>query len=84
MRFFFVLVLLLSPGCDGEAARKQRIAEANEKIARACTPELGEERVLRWTINSEGHYALYVTIRQPVGQKGRNFQFVIVSEDEIR
>lgn len=84
MRLFFVFVLLLSPGCDGEAGRKQRIAEAHEKISRACTPELGEERVLRWTINAEGHYALYVTVRQPVGQKGRNFQYVIVSEDEIQ
>ena len=62
----------------------QRIAEANAKIARACTPELGEERLIRWTMGAEGHYQLYVTIRQPIGRKGNVAQFVIVSEDEIQ
>lgn len=76
--FFTVLVLF---GCDNSA---QQIAETNAKIARACTPELGEERLLRWTVNAEGHYLLYVTIRQPIGRKGNTAQFVIVSEDEIQ
>jgi len=76
-----LLFLLLLVGCDDSA---QRISEANAKIARACTPELGEERLLRWTMNAEGHYLLYVTIRQPIGRKGNVAQYVIVGEDEIQ
>ena len=76
--FFTVLILC---GCDDQA---QQIAETNAKIARACTPQLGEERLLRWTVNSEGQYLLYVTIRQPIGRKGNIAQFVIVGEDEIQ
>ena len=76
--FFTVLIVT---GCDDSA---QQTAETNAKIARACTPELGEERLLRWTVNADGHYLLYVTIRQPIGRKGNVAQFVIVSEDEIQ
>lgn len=81
-----VLVILLVCGSQQGCAddTEKRIAEANAKIARACTPELGEERVLRWTVGSEGHYQLYVSIRQPIGRKGNIAQFVVVSEDEIQ
>lgn len=82
-----VIILLLAgsqQSCSSDAERQQKIAEANAKIARHCTPELGEERVLRWTVNAEGHYVLYVSIRQPIGRKGNVAQFVVVSEDEIQ
>ena len=70
-------------GCDSEAAIRQKQLEAQQRIANACVPEIGEEIVLRWTIGAEGHYVLYRTVRQPIGQRGRNVQMVIISEDEL-
>lgn len=76
-----IFAVLVLTGCDTHAVK---VAEAQAKLARACTPELGEERVLKWTVNAEGHYMLYLTIRQPIGRKGNVAQFVIVSEDELQ
>jgi hypothetical protein len=79
-----VLVVLIVAGQSGCDDRQQKIAEAQAKLARACTPEIGEEVILRWTMGAEGHYVLYKTIRQPLGRKGNISQFVIVSEDELQ
>lgn len=81
---FIVAVVFVLPGCDRDFERKQRISEANEKIARACTPELGQQRIMQWTVGSEGHYVLFLTIREPLAHKGNVAQFLVVDEREIQ
>lgn len=76
-----ILTCLALFGCDTHA---QKVAEAQAKLARACTPEIGEEVILRWTIGAEGHYVLYKTLRSQVGRRGNISQYVIVSEDELQ
>ena len=77
------LAALLLAGCDAQELERIRAeAEANKRIALACTPKVGERVIAEWIIRDEKQ-ALSFTVQTYVGQSKGAFQYVMLREDVL-